>query len=317
MSDKPSDQATFTEIRCQVVKAGKFILLDGRGEPRGRLGVNEDGSSSLVLIDQKGNYRAWIGLKEDGSGFVSLKSQMGRISFWAPEAADDSRRAEAAPAGDGGQPTTEKMEEPARPAAAPPEPAAAPAPAVKAADGAESQPLLGRLERLERQNRRLKFAGLAVLVLLLAAVTGLGYLVNLSRWRPPAPTTLAAQALVVNRADGSRGAWLGEQEGAVRLTLYDGQGRVRLALGLAANGEPAMQLYDQQQILRAELGLDSGGEPGAGLLDQAGLLRVALGKVKAKGQVGEDILADRPLHSLVLINQEGVPVWRAPQRWHR
>ena len=170
-----------------------------------------------------------------------------------------------------------------------------------------------RLERLERQQGRLKLWGGLVAVLWLVALAGLGLTLTRS---PKAGGAITAPALTIHDPGGACRAWLGPREGGLYLDLLDRDGKIRTTLGLDKEGDPSLQFYDRGLKLRAELALNPEGEPGLSLVDQAGLLRVALGQVNPRYQVPADTLG-RPLSSLVLFNQDGVPVWRAPQRWHR
>ncbi len=133
---------------------------------------------------------------------------------------------------------------------------------------------------------------------------------------PASGTPLTTETLVITDGAGKTRARLGTREGAVQLELYDGQGKVRTALGLGPEGEPGLTLYDAGEKPRAQIALTSEDEPGLCLTDDSGLLRVALGKIAPKYEVPAAI-QERPVSSLVIFNQEGTPVWRAPLRWRR
>jgi hypothetical protein len=171
-----------------------------------------------------------------------------------------------------------------------------------------------RLEGLERQQRRLKVWGAGLAVLLLTALAGVG--VTLHR-APPSGGEVAARTLTLHDpVIGAGRAWLGPRDGGLRLDLLDREGKVRTTLGLDRNGDPSLKLYDRGYKLRAELALNPQGDPGLNLVDQAGLLRVALGSIGPGYQEAAANL-ERPLSSLVLFNQDGAPVWRAPLNWRR
>jgi len=326
------------QVRSQVVEAQKFVLVDAQGEPRGKLEVQEDGSCGLVLLDETGKYRAWLGLKEDGSAYLSLKDRFGRICWESPT--QERRSAGQVPPAPGGEPespgvppgpdapvvlarleklgtelaglrqllesqgqTADLVQEPGR---------VAPVPGAKAEVG-PGDPVSRRLEQLEHRQRRLQVWGALVAALWLAALAGLGFMMY---GAPQAGRALTAPALTLHGAGGARRAWLGPRDGGLYLDLLDQEGKIRTTLGLNQEGDPLLQLYDRSHKLRAELALTAQGEPGLSLADQTGRLRVALGSINPRYQAPADTL-ERPLSSLVLFNQDGVPVWRAPLHWRR
>jgi hypothetical protein len=322
-------------LRTQVMTAEKFMLVDGRGEPRVRLECRDDGSTALVWLDQDGKYRAWLGLREDGSGYLTLKDRFGRICWETPR--EPSRSAAAAHPAPGGEPAGPSPESPmlerleklgadlaglrelvlrnqGGPEDRREEPQAV-APAASPGEvGAEGgQETSRRLEHLERQQRGLKAWGAVLAVLLLGALAGLGF--TLSRSAPPGEVT--ARVLTIHDPGaGACRAWLGPRDGGLCLDLLDREGKVRTTLGLDREGDPSLKLYDRSYKLRAELALTTQGDPGLSLADQAGLLRVALGSIPPGYQEAAANL-ERPLSSLVLFNQDGVPMWRAPLYWRR
>jgi hypothetical protein len=326
------------QVGSQVVAAQKFVLVDARGEPRGKLEVKEDGSCGLVLLDEAGKYRAWLGLKEDGSAYLSLKDRFGRICWESPT--QERRSAGQVSPAPGVEPETPGMppgpddpavlaqieklgtevaglrqllesqgqtadlvQEPGR---------AAPAPGAKAEVG-PGDPVSRRLEKLEHRHRWLQVWGALVAGLWLAALVGLAFMMHRA---PQRSVDLTAPALTIHDAGGARRAWLGPRDGGLYLDLLDQEGKIRTTLGLNQEGDPLLQLYDRSHKLRAELALTAAGDPGLSLVDQAGRLRVALGSINPRYQAPADIL-ERPLSSLVLFNQDGVPVWRAPLHWRR
>jgi hypothetical protein len=111
--------------------------------------------------------------------------------------------------------------------------------------------VLERLEKLEKQNRRIKRAGLAVMVFIGAAL-------------------LSGQASV---------PWKIEAE---RFVLRDSTGKVRGELGMTGHG-PLLTLYDNDGAQRAAFGIAEKG-PGIFFLDAIQKRRVALGVVE-KGPV--------------------------------
>jgi hypothetical protein len=320
--------------RSRVLEAEKFVLVDANGGPRGRLEVKEDGACGLVLLDQEGKYRAWLGLKEDGSAYLTLKDRLGRICWETPQeprggggevasgpgaepepevpALEVLERLEKLGANlaglrellkEGGQ-AEDRAKAPgqAGSTAAPPEPGRG-----------EDVEVSRHLRRLERQTRGLRVWSGLLTAALLAALAGLGLLLA---QLPKAGSPLTAPALTIHDPGGACRAWLGPRDGGLYLDLLDRNGKIRTTLGLDKEGDPLLQLYDRGHKLRAELGLNPEGEPGLSLVDQAGRLRVALGQVNPGYQVPADI-RERPLSSLVIFNQEGVPIWRAPLYWRR
>jgi hypothetical protein len=325
------------QVRSQVVAAREFVLEDARGEPRGKLEVKEDGSCGLVLLDETGRYRAWLGLKEDGSAYLSLKDRFGRICWESPQELRSTGRIPPAPPDEAESPgvppgsdgpvvlarleklatelaglrqalesqgqTADLVQEPGR---------VTPSPGGEAEVG-PGDPVSRRLEHLEHRQRRLQVWGALVAGLWLAALAGLAFMMYGPSQRSVA---LTAPAVSIHDAGGARRAWLGPRDGGLYLDLLDQEGKIRTTLGLNREGDPLLQLYDRSHMLRAELALTPAGEPGLSLVDQAGRLRVALGTISPRYQAPADIM-ERPLSSLVLFNQDGVPVWRAPLRWRR
>jgi hypothetical protein len=124
--------------------------------------------------------------------------------------------------------------------------------------------LSGRLARLERENRRLKGAGLAVL-LGLAAFLAMGH-------GEPAVKALEGDQIALRTAAGTiRGELSVRGDGGVALVLYDANRtpRVQLLSG-PPDGAPALTLFDRRWAARATLRLDDDGTPQLALYDQAG-----------------------------------------------
>jgi hypothetical protein len=310
-----------------VMEAEKYVLLDGAGQVRGRLGVNDDGSSGLVLNDPQGRHRAWLGLNPDGSAYLSLKDRFGRIFFEAQESPGSQAPAtpgagrgnsEAPPLGS--QAVMARLEEIEADLAGLKELVLEKtrAPATPPEEGAPQtvppENWIEQLARVERQNRRLKVAGSLGFALVVIALAGLAFLPGRAAQSPAPGSLLEAEALVIRGQGGGPRLWLGQREGQARLELCDQQGQVRAVLGLGPEGDPALALYDRSRKPRAELGLAPDGEPGLNLLDGAGTLRAAVGGINPKYQEPEAPLS-RPIASLSLFNEDGRPVWLAPRRW--
>jgi hypothetical protein len=340
------------QVSAKLVEAEKFTLMNPRGEPRGKLEWKEDGSAGLVLLDPDGKPRAWLGLKEDGSAYLTLKDRFGRILWESPQ---EPRRGPEAPPAAGGEPESRppspevmaKLEQladelaglrarfeqnllQARGEEIQP---AAPVPASGDMTTGEGLRLKLRLEQLERQQNRLKVWSGLLSGLLVVALAGLVFTLvqkqtplKVASQPAPPPVEVSAPApvgevtartlTIQDPAGGAAQARLGARDGGLYLDLLDKDGQVRTALGLDQAGDPSLQLYDRSHKLRAELALDPQGDAGLSLTDNSDLLRVALGRPGPRYQVPAE-LQDRPLDSLVLLNQDGIPVWRAPLRWRR
>lgn len=315
-------------LRPNLITAEKILLVDGRGETRGWLGLQEDGAYGLALLDQAGRLQAWFGLGEDGTACLTLKDAAGRPVFETggePRAAGKS--SDLAP--DRHHPLSEadsrevlaRLEQVERDlaqfrnlwAGAPPGDASPPPQVPERAAPAPEDEVGRRLARVERQGRLLPWAAGVMLVLWLIITAGLGVVLHRTFWQDAVVT---AQAITLKDLTGLTRVWLGVRDGEVGLELFDPTGKRRTALGVGTGGAPALVLFDGEERLRAQLGLAPDGDPGLNLVDRAGLLRVALGRIDRRYQSPQSPL-ERPLSSLVLFNQEGIPVWHAPLRWRR
>ena len=146
-----------------------------------------------------------------------------------------------------------------------------------------------RLERLEKQNRKLKYAGAAALVLVSAVL--------LMGQAAPVPETIEARQFIVRDADGKARAVLGVTEAGGSLGLCDADGNARALLGVTETG-PTLWLHDADGTTRALL---VAAEAGAvlGLHDPNGTLRAVLTIVK-----------EGP--GLLLYDADGKPLFSAP-----
>ncbi len=85
---------------------------------------------------------------------------------------------------------------------------------------------------------------------------------------------------------------------------------LRASLSLGKLGSPALNLFDEKGQMRASLGLLADGSSSLSLFDAKGL-RAVLGRTKLEasrtGKVDE-----RPVSSLVLFDEAGNVLWRAP-----
>jgi hypothetical protein len=364
----------------RVIQAERFLLLDASGKIRGEWRCQDNGAAGLTLSDPQGRMRSWLGVRENGSAYLSLKDEFGRIRFLVPDDGGmktGERQEPTSPAlepgaGTGGQsqdaeglaPRLQHVEEELAnlkgslaSRSREPDLAQEAEKAVSLEEEGElrfpiSSRVLQRLEKVERQNRRLKIAGIAALVLLMLTMAGLGVL-----WTHPQPpgSRLEAEELVIRGKGGVARARLGGEAGTVRLDLLDQEGKPRAVLALAANGEPSLSLTGRDQEVKARLGEKQGtmrlewlaqgkprltlslgpeGRPSLVMLDQNQKTRADLA-LGADDEPGLNFLDQegnlrvalgninplyrdtrgvklRSLSSLVLFNERGVPFWLRP-----
>src|SRR5215471_10941732 len=168
--------------------------------------------------------------------------------------------------------------------------------------------LLERLEKLERSNRRLKLAGLA-LVVALAAIGVMG------QARPPLQT-VEAQEFVVKDAGGVVRARLGASQSAASLNLFHEGGRAHLAVSDAAGKVKALLLLSPETVGLYLSPVDATGPPksprvvfevlnqgtgGFAFYDRNGQTRMLLGAV-----------ADDGSSTAIILDASGKPAWKAP-----
>lgn len=134
----------------------------------------------------------------------------------------------------------------------------------------------GRLERLEKQNRRLKYAGAAIL-LLISAVLLMGQVA-------PVPEGIAAREFIVLDAYGTPRAILTATESGGGLSLHDPDGNVR-ALLISSEEGTVLTLFDADGTERVMLEATEGG-PGLYLRDANENLRVGLALIEAEPALG-------------------------------
>lgn len=146
--------------------------------------------------------------------------------------------------------------------------------------------LVRRIERLERENRRLKRAGAAI-VLGILAVLLMGQAV-------PKGPTIEAQRFVLKDKRGKVRAVLGEgADGETGLFVYDGKQRPRAMVAMLEHDAPVIQLADDRGVPRVALdptgglaitgdgprvllGVTYGTEPMLQLIDKEGWTRASL-----------------------------------------
>jgi hypothetical protein len=146
-----------------------------------------------------------------------------------------------------------------------------------------------RLEKVERQNRRLRGAGIAVLVL---AVAGL-----LMGQAMPRARIVEAEGFVLKDAAGKVWAKLDVFKDGPGLGLYDENGKPRAMLSAFKAG-PGLSLFDENGKTRTTLDVFKAG-PGLALRDENDKLRAGL-------VVGKD----GP--GLALYDEAGKTVWKRP-----
>jgi hypothetical protein len=138
--------------------------------------------------------------------------------------------------------------------------------------------VVGRLEKIERENRRLKYAGVVVLLLAAAGLT-MGQ-------ASPTSKTVEAEAFVLRDPSGTeRAAWHLSPEGGAALTFFDQAKKPRAQVRVDRDGAPGVLLFDQAGNGRAMLRADRDGAPHLTLTDQAAQTRSLL-RVEANGSPG-------------------------------
>ena len=158
--------------------------------------------------------------------------------------------------------------------------------------------VVARLENVERQNRRLKAAGIAVLVL---AVAGL-----LMGQTMPRARIVEAEGFVLKDAAGKVRAELAGDNHLTRLRLNDENGEGRAVLTVAKDG-PRLNLYDENGEVRAILTVAKDG-PRLNLYDEDGKSRAILAVFKARHAAA----GPREKAGLVLFGEDEKAVWSAP-----
>lgn len=147
-----------------------------------------------------------------------------------------------------------------------------------------------RLERLERQNRRLRLAGV-VLLLVGAALATAGVA------HPAPPPVLEAQRFLVRDPAGRPRAVLGVVGDASALNLYDRAGTGRASLTVDADGGSRLGFFDREGRSRVALDLAGDGTAMVGFYDRNGRAHAQL-RVAPDGTIG-----------LGFFDREGRPIW--------
>jgi hypothetical protein len=141
--------------------------------------------------------------------------------------------------------------------------------------------LLQRMDRLERENRRLKrYSGMMVVAcaVLLGLSAAMVFFSGRFSGLPGAGQVVAARQFVLR--DGgkeARGAWGLADDGSVRLTLNDQQGRERVRVSVLQDGSAGISLSDSANRKLAVFGVLPDQNTTLALTDRAGTPRAVLG----------------------------------------
>jgi hypothetical protein len=187
---------------------------------------------------------------------------------------------------------------------------------------AMNEPMLAdltqRLDRLERGNRRLRLAGV-ILLLALVAVGAMGQVL------PKAvPKVVEAERFVVRDTRGKISATLGAGSGTTTpaLSLADQNGKLRAGLAVLSDGAVGLVLADKDGNLRASIGLaadassqvilyNKEGRGGAGLIVRADGAGLTLDDKDGERRVMLGLNA-YGFPSLHLSDKDGKVIWKAP-----
>jgi hypothetical protein len=124
------------------------------------------------------------------------------------------------------------------------------------------QAVVARLEKVERQNRRMRLAGLAIL---LFAGTGL-----LMGQAAPSHKTIDARELILRDDGGTPRIKLFVTDHGPMLSMIRANGKPQVGLGLGENGIANLSLFDKKGQARVALGAFGPGDPGIVILDYEG-----------------------------------------------
>jgi len=94
-----------------------------------------------------------------------------------------------------------------------------------------------------------------------------------------------------------------------------GKGGNMASLGIDSDGSPTLAFFDSKGTDRCVLRLEAGGDPMLAFQDAQGKTRVALGGISEK--LAGKVLPVRPIDSLVLLDENQKPVWKAPENSSR
>ena len=136
---------------------------------------------------------------------------------------------------------------------------------------AQTLTITQRLEKLERQNRRLKFAGIVLLLVIGSAA------LMAAKPAGPAGTTVQATKFVLMDSAGKEVAILGmDTKDRPGLSIMDSSGKERAWLGFwggtgsttSKSSQPGVGFYDENNKERAWIGIADNSTPRAVLFDK-------------------------------------------------
>ena len=170
---------------------------------------------------------------------------------------------------------------------------------------AEAREISERLALVERSMRRYRAALAAVTVIAAAALAGGPSLVAAAK----APEVVQAKSFQVVDDNGRVGASLGNAGDNTFLIFYDNSGKPRASLGNAGD-TTYLAFYDKTgKITRVALS-STGDNASLRLNDKDGKMRAVLGNADLKLTTGST--EHREASSLVLLNEQGNVLWKAP-----
>lgn len=161
------------------------------------------------------------------------------------------------------------------------------------------QSLAARVEKLEKQNRLLKRAGLALLLIAAA-------LVMMGEARPT--RTLEAQSFIVRDSTGIKRLELGMDNASPTLRFFDTHGKTRIDLAESSNAlasGPRIELSGEQDRVRLSLGL---------IREQPQIIvNDAQGFSAQLGSTPDLVNVRTGAASLIMWDKDGKVLWLAPK----
>jgi hypothetical protein len=169
----------------------------------------------------------------------------------------------------------------------------------------EAKEISERLALVERSMRRYRAALTAVTVIAAAALAGRPSLVGAEK----APGVVQAKSFELVDDNGRVGASLGSAGDVTSLAFYDKKGKPRASLGNSGDAT-FLAFYDKTgKTTRVALST-TGDNASLRLNDEAGKMRAVLGNWALKLANGPT--EHREASSLVLLNEQGNVLWKAP-----
>jgi len=132
-----------------------------------------------------------------------------------------------------------------------------------------------------RSRSRLLGAGLVITIGLLAVVAAFPELLVTSGIRSANESLEVRRLVLVGESGNRRGEWAVDEEGSVRFSLLDPQGRARLNLSVLGGGFPGLSLSNAEGQRRAVLGMLPDETTTLVFADQAGTTRAVFGLTQA------------------------------------